>query len=127
MVVVLVVVGGVWVERSRWAVVWFPQQVFPKLGGNGEGQQGLSCLSLRHWGTDSLCLREERMTSSPFRRPRTLKLETKRGGGVFALFPNVGTSLGCGTEPGSPLGLGADAGLTLIRASCGAMMGTRSA
>lgn len=25
---------------------------------------------------------------------------------MFALFPNAGTSLGCGTEPGSPLGLG---------------------
>lgn len=59
--VVVVVVGGVWVERSRWVVVWFPQQVFPKLGGNGEGQQGLSCLSLRHegGGEDSLCLGKE--------------------------------------------------------------------
>ncbi|XP_063144490.1 transcription factor E2F2 isoform X1 [Rattus norvegicus] len=46
------------------------------------------------------------MTSSPFRGPWILELEPKRGGGVFVLFPNVGTSLGCGTEPGSPLGLG---------------------
>lgn len=103
--VVVVVVGGVWVERSRWVVVWFPQQVFPKLGGNGEGQQGLSCLSLRHRGRTH-CVSAKRMTSRPFRRPWTLKLKPKWRGGMFALFPNVGTSLGCGTEPGSPLGLG---------------------
>ncbi|XP_075801993.1 transcription factor E2F2 isoform X1 [Microtus pennsylvanicus] len=84
----VVVVSGVWVERSRWVVVWFPQQVFPKLGGNGEGQQGLSCLSLRHRGRTH-CVSAKRVTSPPFRRPWTLKLEPKWQGGVFALFPNA--------------------------------------
>jgi hypothetical protein len=75
------------------------------------GAAGPQLLVLKTLGKDSLCLSKERMTSSPFWRPWNLKLEPKpgwgwAGGRVFALFPNAGTSLGCGTEPGSPLGLG---------------------
>lgn len=100
----MVVVGGVWAEQMGCGLV-SPAGVSQAWRERG-GAAGPQLLVLKTLGKDSLCLGKERMTSSPFRGPWILELEPKRGGGVFAPVPNVGTSLGCGTEPGSPLGLG---------------------
>lgn len=90
------------------------------------GAAGPQLLVLKTLGKDSLCLSKERMTSSSFRRPWILKLEPKRGGGeclhCFPMWaPPWGVAL-CQEVPWA----WADAGPTLIRASCGVVMGTRS-
>lgn len=89
----------------------FPSRCFPSLAGTGRGEQGdLSCLSLRHRGRIHclpLSAKKEWQIESIQEAPGALELEPKHGGGgMFALLPQVGTSLGCGTEPGSPLSLG---------------------
>lgn len=100
----------------QWAVeeqmgLWFdfPSRCFPSLAGTGRGGRGPQLLVLKTQGKDSLSapLHKERMANGVYSGgPGPLSWNPNMGWGMFALLPNAGTSLSCGTDPGSPLGLG---------------------
>lgn len=105
--------GRQWgVEEQMGLWFDFPSRCFPSLAGTGRGEgvgRGPQLFVLKTQGKDSLSapLHKERMANGVCAGgPGPGSWNPNTGWGMFALLPDAGTSLRCGTDPGSPLGLG---------------------